>query len=576
MTSRHQLTATPLNIHNFKCFGVEGSGNFSFGDITVLIGRNNSGKSSVADALRWLANPKERYDKARHGRPNHESFVDIPRELTADDLRGVFSSNTSGGEIGENHWNFGQRFIGTQVTTRFRSDLTPIAVNGLEFPRLRQTGETYKQQIAQRLPMPFKGMSIIDVAAERDVNPEGASNNISLDSNGGGLTNMVRAFINKDDLPRHEVEVELLRELNLVFQGDASFGRISCRESDTGHWEIFLTEGSKGDIRLSQSGSSLKSIFIILAKLRLEPIIKNANFDHSVLIVEEPENNLHPALLRRLLEFLALRSKELGFALIIATHSPIAIDWLSRKKEGKVLHVTSDGSNSYVTEVSEYVGLKNILDDLDIRASDLLQANGIIWVEGPSDRIYVRRWLDLHSAGKLVEGVHYTIMFYGGKLLSHLSASTGSEQKDLINTLSINRNVALVMDSDRHLGGGKTAAGRTRKPRLGINETKRRIRDEVISVKGFAWITDGREVENYIPERLISYLSGEPDLRIGMFDEVPEHPAMKHFKGDKIAIASAAAEQWTLDELHRSSDLANKVKELEETIMRWNSIKQLR
>jgi hypothetical protein len=36
-----------------------------------------------------------------------------------------------------------------------------------------------------------------------------------------------------------------------------------------------------------------------------------------------------------------------------------------------------------------------ILDDLGIDASDLLQARSVIWVEGPSDRIYIYRWLAL-------------------------------------------------------------------------------------------------------------------------------------------------------------------------------------
>lgn len=36
-----------------------------------------------------------------------------------------------------------------------------------------------------------------------------------------------------------------------------------------------------------------------------------------------------------------------------------------------------------------------LLNDLDIRVSDLVQTNRIIWVEEPSDRIYVKRWLQL-------------------------------------------------------------------------------------------------------------------------------------------------------------------------------------
>ena len=33
-----------------------------------------------------------------------------------------------------------------------------------------------------------------------------------------------------------------------------------------------------------------------------------------------------------------------------------------------------------------------LVDDLGIKASDILQSNGIIWVEGPSDRIYINKF----------------------------------------------------------------------------------------------------------------------------------------------------------------------------------------
>lgn len=39
--------------------------------------------------------------------------------------------------------------------------------------------------------------------------------------------------------------------------------------------------------------------------------------------------------------------------------------------------------------MDDYKGGADALDDLGVKASDLLQANGIIWVEGPSDRAYI-------------------------------------------------------------------------------------------------------------------------------------------------------------------------------------------
>lgn len=63
---------------------------------------------------------------------------------------------------------------------------------------------------------------------------------------------------------------------------------------------------------------------------------------------------------------------------------------------------------------------------------------------------------------------------------------------DLINILKTNRHAAIVMDSDK-----KTKSAR-------INATKRRIRDEFFAIDSFCWITEGREIENYLSEQVVS------------------------------------------------------------------------
>ena len=44
------------------------------------------------------------------------------------------------------------------------------------------------------------------------------------------------------------------------------------------------------------------------------------------------------------------------------------------------------------------------LQDIGVTASDILQASSVIWVEGPSDRINVNRWIELIGAN-LIEGL---------------------------------------------------------------------------------------------------------------------------------------------------------------------------
>ena len=129
----------------------------------------------------------------------------------------------------------------------------------------------------------------------------------------------------------------------------------------------------------------------------------------------------------------------------------------------------------------------NICEDLGYHPSDLLQANCIIWVEGPSDRIYLNYWIAAINS-ELIEGIHYSIMFYGGRLASHLSnRDIDEEVEDFILLRRLNRRGMIVIDSDRSKKGAR------------INATKTRLQAEFDQSPGHAWITDGREIENYIP-----------------------------------------------------------------------------
>lgn len=97
------------------------------------------------------------------------------------------------------------------------------------------------------------------------------------------------------------------------------------------------------------------------------------------------------------------------------------------------------------------------LDAVGASGADILQCNGVVGVEGPSDVIYLREWLRMHARKEgrkqLVQGQHYEFQMYGGSLLDslclqQLDNSPNSERQKLVEMFSFSRNAYVVMDSD--------------------------------------------------------------------------------------------------------------------------------
>ena len=523
-------------------------------NVNGIIGKNNSGESSLLDVIE-MAYDEDSFNKQKR----QIGLLRVFLPVTGNIVRRIFSGYNSIG--GWDQANYLKKIEGRIAVIEFggaKDSKNPSgyqAINKEDIPIINYFQDGLFDYEQEKRKYIFRRLS-----AERNIVPE-KEHDLELFSTGEGASNLVRVFLNDSTYDENVIEVLLLNALNKIMYPEAEFESIRIQQrkiNGESVWEIYLKEKGMERVPLSKSGSGIKTIILVLLNLLVVPMLSQNSEKKMAYGFEELENNLHPAMQRKLFDYIYEYAVKNNIYVFITTHSHVAINAFFDKDKACIYHMVKDNKGAVVKRIESYIDKTEILDDLDIKASDILQANGIIWVEGPSDRIYIKKWLEIFCNNQFQEGKHYQFLYYGGRLLSQYSAE---EETDLISIITTNRNAAIIMDSDK------------RNQATPLNSTKKRIIQEFDKLSMFCSVTKGKEIENYIPREAIELMLGKKIKRncekYGLFPDCI-NSYYKNFMNKKVPFANAIKDYITKENSLSVLDLKTQITKLYKSIEKWN------
>ncbi|MFJ9807129.1 ATP-dependent nuclease [Streptomyces sp. NPDC101158] len=534
-----------LGISNYRSFGEEMQYSGPLAPVTLLAGQNNAGKSNFLKFLSKVAEGSislTPLDRPQMPSPGTCRYARAYRtEDLVDDISGKYPP--AGATFRD--------FLMHPSLTKPEDELTWIEFEVDGLPRAAQFDDVIKslgslQGLARyvgrqsysgsfeaerrnaveiiRPCLPANPLPVETIEAFRRIGPYLDESHEVGSHEGAGLLTRLQRLQNPPAETYHrdsEKFAAINRFLQNILDDDSALLEVQHDAS------VLNVHHRKRMLPLENLGTGIHQVVVLAVAATV--------LERTVVCIEEPEVHLHPILQRKFIQYLA---RETNNQYVIATHSAHLLD----SAIASVIHVSHDGDHTQLTSALTPSSLSNICSDLGYRPSDLLQANAIIWVEGPSDRIYLKHWIEQQSPD-LIEGLHYSIMFYGGGLLNQLTSLDEAVQ-GFIELRRLNRHLAIIIDSD------KTYAS---KP---INDTKKRIRTEFESGErpGFAWVTEGYTIENYVPADILRDAVAEVHPRSAPMEWDGgkwENPlSLKNGKGsslapDKNRIARTVCASWS-------------------------------
>lgn len=233
----------------------------------------------------------------------------------------------------------------------------------------------------------------------------------------------------------HGKRVEIVAKFNIY---DKHNGK-----DDSEIINVFIDEESKD---LHELGDGIQALFILMYKIYTCD-------NKSVIFIDEPEINLHPGMQRLFLEQITNNKflKEKGITYFISTHSNHFLDLTIEKDDISIFLFNKVNKDKFIVKNVNH-GDNSALQYLGVTNSSVFLANCSIWVEGISDRNYLKAFLKAYcksTSNKIYpkEDIEFAFIEYAGSNIDHYNFDE-FELKEKINAFSINNKIFLISDYD--------------------------------------------------------------------------------------------------------------------------------
>ena len=282
---------------------------------------------------------------------------------------------------------------------------------------------------------------------------------------------------------------------------------------------IIHIENDTSDRNIHDLGDGIQALIILMY-----PIFMAEN--GSWIFIEEPEINLHPGLQRIFIEQITqnpeITKKDLKF--FITSHSNNILDLtLEAEKNGISIFTFNKETLAGIPikRIKRVLsGDTDILKLLGVNNSSVFMANCSIWVEGHTDRIYLKNYLKAYiqhfKLNEFKEDLNYSFFEYAGSNISHylftnqndLDFYLPQETQNQIKAQFLSNKIFLISDKDK---------GKESKHSFLSNQQNKNFKYHVLKSK---------EIENLIsPQKLSNLLTHISKDKIK-----PDDPLLKGIK----------------------------------------------